>query len=49
MKTKKPSLSDKELVDKYESGKAPMEKMMKAMLTTPPLSESQAPKKKQRK
>jgi type I restriction enzyme S subunit len=29
-------LSDKELVKKYEAGKMPMRKIMKAMLTTPP-------------
>jgi hypothetical protein len=34
--TKQKGLSDKELVKKYEAGKAPMKKIMKALLITPP-------------
>jgi hypothetical protein len=35
-KQKPKGLSDKELIAKYESGKVPVKKIMKALLTTPP-------------
>lgn len=44
-KVKPKGLSDKELIAKYESGKAPMKKIMKAMLNTPPPSMGEKEKK----
>lgn len=43
---KRTGLSDKELIEKYESGAAPMKKVMKAMLNTSPPSATTKNKKK---
>jgi hypothetical protein len=48
-KSEQKGLSDQELMDKYESGKTPMKKIMKAMLkTSPPVAEKKSKKVRKR-